>query len=511
MAPRGSALNAVSLAQRANAQMRATDPIAHALDRIAEDPGALFEAGPLRALQEMRANNSAEFARTRARVKESKSISLTEFDRLTAPRGAIGDGDGEMFPEPEPWPEPVDGEALLNDVLGMLSRHVVADKPTLHAATLWVVHTWLIDAFGVSPIANITAPEMRCGKTVLLSAIGRLSYRQLQAANIAPAALFRAIEKWHPTLLIDEVDAWLRENEEARGILNSGFTRDSAFVIRCVGDDHTPTKFSTWGAKALCGIGRIAETLADRSIPLRLRRKTAGESAESLRHSDPKQWDELRSRLARWSADHLDRLAYARPSPVAGLNDRANDCWEPLLAIADEVGAEWPTQARLAAAALHGLEADSPSIGAQLLADIRDTFARHERMSTADLLAGLVADEDSPWPTWNRGRPMTARQLSGRLSEFAIRPNPIRFGSQVARGYVREQFQDAFDRYLPKDGGNSSVTGLQANAGAGSSNFGTVTTAAGVTEGNPLKANAGAGCNVVTDNPAGSVEWEAEE
>ncbi|MBN0430718.1 hypothetical protein JTM52_36020, partial [Pseudomonas aeruginosa] len=95
-------------------------------------------------------------------------------------------------------------------------------------------------------------------------------YRPMQVSNIAPAALYRAIELWSPTLLIDEVDAFLAAYDDARGILNAGFTRDSASVIRCVGDDHMPTRFNVWGAKALCGIGKIADTLADRSIPLRL-------------------------------------------------------------------------------------------------------------------------------------------------------------------------------------------------------------------------------------------------
>lgn len=85
--------------------------------------------------------------------------------------------------------------------------------------------------------------------------------------------MFHVIEACRPTLMIDEVDAFMRENEEIRSILNSGYKRETAYVVRTVGDDHTPKQFSTWSAKALAGIGKQAGTLMDRSIILDLRRK----------------------------------------------------------------------------------------------------------------------------------------------------------------------------------------------------------------------------------------------
>ncbi|MBN0810054.1 DUF3631 domain-containing protein, partial [Pseudomonas aeruginosa] len=110
--------------------------------------------------------------------------------------------------------------------------------------------------------------------------------------------------------------------------------------------------FNVWGAKALCGIGKIADTLADRSIPLRLRRRVAGEKVERLRHSDPVMWERLQAKLARWTADNAVTVGDARPAPIQGLNDRANDCWEPLLAIAEAAGGHWPKSARQAAIVL---------------------------------------------------------------------------------------------------------------------------------------------------------------
>jgi len=64
--------------------------------------------------------------------------------------------------------------------------------------------TWFIDVVRVAPLAVITSPEKRCGKTLLLSLMGRLVARAITASNISPAALFRTIDAWQPTLLIDE-------------------------------------------------------------------------------------------------------------------------------------------------------------------------------------------------------------------------------------------------------------------------------------------------------------------
>lgn len=488
--------------------LEAKSPIQEAIRNLAHDAGALYAPVILEQLRTMRSKDPAAFARLRLQVKETKALSMADFDRLTASSNDDSQPDSGIFAEVEPWPEAVDGADLLDDVTHALARHVIADKETLRAAALWATFTWLVDVVQVAPIANITAPEKRCGKSILLTALGKLANRPLQVSNIAPAALFRSIELWAPTLLIDEVDAFLAAHEDARGILNAGFTRDSAVVIRCVGDDHIPTPFNVWGAKALCGIGKIADTLADRSVPLRLRRRTPGENVESLRHSDPALWERLRSRLARFALDSAEAIGKARPTPIAGLNDRANDAWEPLLAIADLVGEHWPKSARNAAITLHGLEGEAPSVGAELLADVKAVFddKRASKIFSADLLEALVADEEAPWATWNRGRPMSPRQLSAKLADFGIKTTTVRAGFDVKKGYHLEQFADAFGRYLSATDPSLSVstpsvsvTPLQPSNDAASSvtneSYSPSLEQGKVTR----KATAGAGCNGVTD------------
>lgn len=493
-------------------------PIEDAVKRLAKDAGALYEPTVLAELKRIRSKDPAAWARLRQQVKETKALSMVDFDRLTAQddeeKASVGGG---IFAEVSRWPHRVDGAQLLDEISHAIKRHVIADDATIRAAALWATFTWLIDSVQVAPIANITAPEKRCGKSIMLTTLGNLVNRKLQVSNIASAALFRSIELWSPTLMIDEVDAFLRDNEEARGILNAGFTRDSAVVIRCVGDDHMPTPFRVWGAKALCGIGKIADTLADRSIPLRLRRRLPGEQVEVLRHSDPDLWANLRSRMMRFAEDNAEQIGKARPETIKGLNDRANDCWEPLLAIAEAAGGDWPTIARQAARNLHDVEDDSPSVGVELLTDIKtilDTKHASKIFSTT-LLEELMADDEAPWATWNRGKPMTARQLSMKMGEFNIKSGTVRVGTTTKKGYSRDQFEDAFGRYLSGVTPVPSVTPSQPSTGAASSVFSSVTTDQCVTDRNRPKASNGAGCDGVTDRKQvpqqGSVEEEGEE
>lgn len=364
-----------------------------------------------------------------------------------------------MIPDTDPWHVPVNGAVLLDEIYQTIKKFIICQDETALAATLWITFTWFIDHVQVAPLAVITAPEKRCGKSQLLDLIGRLSYRPLVASNISPSAIFRVIEAHSPTLLIDEADSFLKENEEARGILNSGHTRTSAYVIRVVGDDHEPKQFSTWGAKAISGIGTLPETLMDRAVLLELRRKLATEQVERLRYADKKLFKRLASMLARYAKDAGAAIEDMRPALPEELNDRAQDNWEPLLAIADHAGSHWPALARAAAKKLSGTEQDTASLTAELLADIQEVFTG-DRMSTKELLEKLTHDDEKPWATYNRGKFMSPRQLSNRLKEYGIKSSSIRLGSQTAKGYLRPWFDDAFTRYLSPAAsqGEESVT-----------------------------------------------------
>lgn len=402
------------------------------------------------------------YYRTQKACAEALQLTVSQLDKLVTKERkrqaaeveiTSEGGSSVLFDEVEPWPEAVAGDVLLDELVTTIRRFVICERHTADAAALWLAFTWLIDAVSVAPIANITAPLPNCGKSTMLDLFEKLTFRPLKVDNISPAALFRSVEKWRPTLLIDEVDAFLKDNEDARGILNSGHKRNG-FVLRVVGDDHEPRRFSTWGAKALCGIGAIASTLQSRSVRLELRRKLPGESVGNLRHIEGALIERLQRQLMRFAEDNAPAVKAARPAPAHGLSNRAQDNWEPLLAIADVAGGDWPDRARRAAQAIVGVEAshDAPDVNTELLADIRTAFARlrADRVASADLLHAICEDEDAPWPTWNRGRPMSPRQLSTRLGEFGIVPGTIRLtNGTTPKGYYLEKFRDAFARYLP--------------------------------------------------------------
>lgn len=506
-------MNASNVSSLVPEALPAPDPIAIAISKLKHDPGAVFEAEVLVLLRHVRETDPARWARYRQAIKETGAVSMADLDKLTSTSSPKETGNAELFPEVKLWPDSVDGAALLHEVAVAIRDHVIADPATIHAAALWVAFTWLIDVVDVAPIANITAPEKRCGKTVMLGVMARLAYRPLTVSNIAPAALFRAMDLWSPTMFVDEVDAFLDAHEEARGILNAGFTRDSAYVVRCVGEDHMPTRFNVWGAKALCGIGKIADTLADRSIPLRLRRKLPGESTVKIRHVDSDHFATLAGKLARFAIDNRDAVRLARPAEIEGLNDRANDCWEPLLKIAEVAGGDWLRLARKSAITLHGLEEEAPSVDAELLNDIRTAFTEKHalKMFGEDLLAALLADEEAPWATWNRGRPMTRRQLTARLEGFSVKSKDVRIGVVVKKGFERSDFEDVWKRYLPATTPVATATTLQPSTHKALNDISNATQVTSVAKQNTLKASSSEARSVVADQKAVQREGNTAE
>ena len=313
-------------------------------------------------------------------------------------------GHDMQLPDPEPWLESVDGAALLDEIASTFKRYLALPPHADTALALWVLYTYAFDAFYVSPIIAVTSPVMRCGKTQLLIVLRALVPRRLLTSNITPAVLFRAIEKFHPTLVIDEADTFIHDDDVLRGVLNSGHTRTTANVIRSVGDDHEPRVFSTWCAKAIALIRKLPPTLSDRAIEIRMQRRKPGERVDRLRQDQiDAACADLCRQAARWAVDHVDALRAADPAVPGQLDDRAADCWRPLLAIAAATESTWFTRAAAAALALsaHRSEGD-PDVSSLLLRDIRNVFAQAgspNEMFAETILERLFELDDRPWKT----------------------------------------------------------------------------------------------------------------
>jgi putative DNA primase/helicase len=415
---------------------------------------------------------------------------------------SAGKGKALELPEPEPWPEPVDGAALITDLVAQIRRFVIVSEHAALGAALWVLHAHAHEAAFHSPRLTLTSPTMRCGKSTMLRTIGRLIPRPLPTANITPAAMFRVVEAAKPCLLIDEADSFAQDNEELRGVVNSSHCRLDAFVIRAVavGDDYEARRFSTWAPMAIASIGRVATTIADRSVKIRLERKPPGKTVARMRVDRDDGFGELASKAARWVADHLDALRASDPKTPPALNDRQADNWRGLIGIADLAGGDWPAQVRAAALALSATDEDADTIGVMLLGDIKIVFAstNAESIWTEDLLHHLHAMSAQPWGEYGRQRkPITPRQLASLLKPFAINVRQIWKPEAKAnkQGYAAEQFESAWTSYL-------SPSPLEAKDSAASSDFSSPSEEEALGDRNPPKATATARSRVLGDSEA---------
>jgi putative DNA primase/helicase len=385
-----------------------------------------------------------KYAEQRAVAAKDLGIGLSALDDVVREERRAtsigGQGQPLQLPEPTPWETPVTGTELLAEVIAALRRYVVMSEGETLATALWIIHAHAFKTFTITPRLAITSPERGCGKTTMLDLLGLLVPRPLLTVNVGAAAVFRAIEKAQPTLLVDEGDTFLRADDSLRGILNSGHRRGGS-TLRCVGDDHEPRAFSTWSPCAIAMIGRLPDTLEDRSIGIRLRRRRPDESVERLRIDRAQDFKDLARKIARWVADHAADLAAADdPVMPATLSNRAEDNWRPLVVIADVIGGEWSARVRQVAEVMVSVAAvDEQSAGPMLLTDIKAIFAEQDvdRLSTQDLLTALLALEDRPWGEWKNGKQMTKAALSRLLGKFGLPSQvPAHRGCKVPRAFA---------------------------------------------------------------------------
>jgi hypothetical protein len=319
-----------------------------------------------------------------------------------------------------------------------------------------------MDAWESTPRLAFLSPEPGSGKTRALEVTENLVPRPVEAVNVTPAYLFRKVadDAGRPTILFDEIDTVFgpkaKDNEEIRGLLNAGH-RQGAVAGRCVvrGKSIETEEIPAYCAVALAGLDDLPDTIRTRSILIRMRRRAPGEQVEPYRRRiHAPQGYELRDQLSEWALGEEPELTRARPEMPPGIVDRDADVWEPLLAIADAVGGEWPKLARVAAVTLvTAAKAATPSLGIRLLSDLRDIFGNTDSMTTRAILDALHAIEDAPWGDL-RGKPLDARGLARRLGKYGspdapIGPKVYRDGASTVRGYLAVELADAWERYLP--------------------------------------------------------------
>jgi len=352
---------------------------------------------------------------------------------------------------------------ILEKVIRSIRRFVVMTPEQSLAVGLWVLHTWTVEASDCAPYLDVSSPTRECGKTRLFEALELVVRKPRRCTGHTEATLFRMIESEHPTLLLDEIDTTFGKDPKLyagiRGVLDEGHRRGGS-VPRMVGEGKNMTFkfFDVFGPKAFAGIGSLPETVASRSIPIRLERKSRSEKVSRFRYGrEYAAGEEVRNVLEEWASNVVEVLSNAEPLLPEELSDRQWDLWEPLVAIADLAGFGWGEEARAAAVALHSTNYTDASSGELLLAHLRDCFNGHERMSTEALLRLLVDRDDGPWPRW-WARDVAAGEMRAPASRMAkilrgfdpeLRPKQFKIDGEKVRGYEADMFAQTWDRYLP--------------------------------------------------------------
>lgn len=350
---------------------------------------------------------------------------------------------------------------LISDVAAVIRQFIVLTDSQAGALALWVLHTHVMAAADYTPYLAITSAEKQSGKSRLLDLLTLLVKNGWYTGHVSTGALVRQLHRNEVTLLLDEVDAALGGGQEytetLRGILNAGFKRGGVYSMCVVtsGGDWGQRDFNVFGAKAFGLIGELPETVADRSILIRMRRKLPTDEVERMTSRRAAEVaGPLQPRLLEWAKVAVPALSGKNPGLPEQLSDRAADVWEPLFAIADLAGDDSAAAARAASVALAEHQTEE-STGVRPLSDIRNVFGS-ERMSSQELVRLLIALEESPWGMWSRawGASLTPQALARLLRPYEIGPQAIRFGSEQKKGYHRASFEDAWARYLPQNGLN---------------------------------------------------------
>jgi hypothetical protein len=352
-----------------------------------------------------------------------------------------------------PNPATIDGAALLDAVRAALLTYVVLPSPqAADAVTLWIAASHAQRAWAHAPRLVIRGPEKRCGKSRLLDVVEATCHRPFITVNASPAAVYRSIGDNPPTMLVDEADTIFGPkadgNEDLRGLLNAGHQRNRPAVRYDAASNKVET-IETFAMAALAGIGCMPDTIEDRAVIVKMRRRARSEKVAPYRHRrDRPPLRQLAERLATWLGADLDILE--RAEPAMPVEDRAADTWEPLVVVADHAGAHWPDRSRAAVLTMTEQAATDGQMSdrLRLLADCRTVFGSDTALPTSVLLDRLKSETEAPWADYGPAG-LTAMRLGVILREYEIRSANIRFPDTQAKGYQRADFLDAWERYCP--------------------------------------------------------------
>lgn len=356
------------------------------------------------------------------------------------------------------------GQELVKQLASIFTDYVELPDKAERLLALWVLHTYTIGETRVNPLLYIYSPQMRCGKTTLLTVINNLVNRPMQVSGMSSAALYRSVEEWQPTLLLDEADSFLKAKSDSaealRGIINSCWTVESAWKAVCVGKSHKVMAFPTYTPIAIAGIGNLEKTfvtISDRSIVIKLERKLNTKKLKRLTNDldSKKAFNFIKEQCFTWASKHGETVGGYQQMEAKwfeGMDDRTRDNYEVLNAIARAClfDSSWLTEAYKA----NAYRIEDENTDNLLLQDIYWVFDNKAKdfLPTQTILDYLAEIQDRPWGTWNHGFPISAHALARKLKGYGIKPKKKRTGEHIARGYYfDENFKEQLRRYCQVD------------------------------------------------------------
>jgi putative DNA primase/helicase len=357
--------------------------------------------------------------------------------------------------------EPVDGGELIAELIAVIRRFVLMSETDALIVALWILFTWVFEHVAeTNPYLRIVSPAPECGKSTLLKVIKFLARIGWLVSRVTASSFSRTMEHERRTLLLDEGDAFLHENEVMRNLLDGASDPDTANISMSVksGDDWTPANFNVFVPIAIASIGmlRKMQTVESRSIHVHLKRATPVELrqlAKGRQRELKSVLEPLAAKCARWAADNAGALKGARPEMPEGMTGREMDKWEPLIAIADSIGGDYAKDARSVCEAATDGSHVGDLLAEALLADLKLLFDSRsaKALASIDICRSLIELDDRPWAEMGKARkPLTQRGLAGLLRAFDIVPGTVQLDDKTtAKGYKRSDLEDAFSRYLP--------------------------------------------------------------
>jgi hypothetical protein len=348
----------------------------------------------------------------------------------------------------------------LAEVQAIADDYIVFPSPEARDAwCLWIMHAHAFDAFGTTPRFSITSNGYGAGKSRVLEVTELIAPNPINGVDMTPATLWRLLEHYKPTLLVDECDTVFGRvgssaaHRELRSILNAGH-RAGAVVPRTYGAEDIKM-FHVFGPVMLAGVGKLPDSVRSRSVEVPMR-KARPEELARLREFE---WEDAverckaaRDLLPAWAGGSESRTAAVKAlravKPDVPVHDRDKDVWKPLLAIAelasvyDEGEAAdadtWAMRAYRACVKLTGeREQKQEPAGKLVLRALVRVFERADKpvMSTDAIMKELRTMDSGAWDA------LTPRMLSNLVADYGLSPHTIRIGNATPRGYKREEVE----------------------------------------------------------------------